>query len=100
LCEAESTSAISVNDCAYVTRYISSYAPYSFKLPSREYAYWTYGTCTVTIANFDYYYDYTVCYYELAYNAALTVSDCLGTTAGGICAGSQAPGQQYEIVIS
>jgi len=98
-CEELSYYDIYVDDCAIVIAYIESYAPYSFTLPAREYAYWTYGTCTVTITNFD-YVNYTICYATLAYDAAATVEGCIGITAGGVCDGTQGVGQKWAIEIS
>jgi len=100
-CEELSYYDIYVADCAIVIAYIESHAPYSFTLPAREYAYWTYGTCTVTITNFDYTgIKYTVCYATLAYDAAATVKGCIGITAGGVCDGTQGFGQKWAIKIS
>ncbi|KAH9960799.1 hypothetical protein BC827DRAFT_1267867 [Russula dissimulans] len=127
-CEELSSYNIYVDDCGVVISYIESYArkllhlpillalhfkltalalkppsfgwsAYSFTLPPRDYAYWTYSTCTVTITNFD-YIDYTVCYATLAYDAAATVERCTGVTAGAVCDGTQGAGQKWSIKIS
>jgi len=97
-CEALSSSAIYVSDCVTVIDAIAGYSG-SFLLPAQQYAYWTYGSCTVTIANVD-SITYTVCYDVLAYDAAVTVEDCLGITAGALCTGNGGPGQLWGIAIS
>jgi len=95
-CENLSSSPISASDCAMVVSYIQSYAPGSFTLPAGQYAYWSVGTCTVSAVNLD-TVDYTMCYSAVAYDTAYTVKSCLGTTAGGVCVGSQAAGQMFGL---
>jgi len=98
ICKDEAPFAIDVDECASVISFLES-SPSSFTLPAHSYHYWTYKTCQVNIANFD-DVDYEVCYTSLAYDADITASECLPTTAGGFCAGSQAAGQMFEVLIS
>ncbi|KAH9959571.1 hypothetical protein BC827DRAFT_489860 [Russula dissimulans] len=98
-CKELSTSDIYTSDCQTVVNLLDGYAPGSLTLKAQTEAYWTSGTCTITIANVD-DIDYTVCYSTLAYDAAATVNSCIGVTAGAICAASQGPGQKWAIEIS
>jgi len=97
-CKELSNYNIYTSDCQQVLNYLDSYGSGSYTLRARTEAYWNYGTCTITIGNFD-YIDYTVCYATLAYDAAATINQCIGVTAGAVCVASQAAGQKWEIQI-
>ncbi|KAH9960798.1 hypothetical protein BC827DRAFT_361775 [Russula dissimulans] len=95
-CKELSNYNIYTSDCQTIINYLESYAPDSYTLGAQTEAYWTSGTCRITIGNLD-YIDYTVCYATLAYDAAATINQCIGVTAGAICTASQAYGQKWVI---
>jgi len=96
-CETLTYSTIYIADCQYLIDYLTYY-PGSAVIPAYSYQEWYYGTCGIYFTNLD-YYEYDVCYSEIAYNAAMAGNQCIGYTNGAVCDGSMAAGDAYEIAI-
>ncbi|KAI0264456.1 hypothetical protein BC834DRAFT_970785 [Gloeopeniophorella convolvens] len=90
-------------DCQFITNYLEGFYPSSFSSPAGTAQEWSYFSCTYAFVNLD-TIDYSVCYLQLGYNAAITTNDCFGdypapqATSGGGCLGSQTAGQKWEIM--
>lgn len=97
-CETLTYYTIYPSDCEYVISYLTSYSGYTITVPAYGYKEWYYGSCGIYFWNYD-YYDYDVCYDEIAYDAALLDTDCIYYYNGAVCAGSMLPGDAYEVTI-
>jgi len=97
-CEDLTYYTIDPSDCDYIFEYLAYYSDYTTTIPAYSYQEWYYGSCGVYFWNYD-YYDYDVCYSEIAYDAAMLGGECIGLYNGAICEGSMAAGDAYEITI-
>jgi len=95
-CENVNTVAPAKDDCRALIKYISSYAPASLTLGAGKIYDWTYGTCTIAVANGD-TISYTMCYETIAYDAGIAGDACFGKMTAGACAGTSLPGDNYAI---
>jgi len=97
-CQDTSYYTIYPSDCAYVIEYLASYAYSTAYVYAGSYHEWYYGSCGVYFVNLD-YYDYEVCYAEVAYDAEAAGEYCLGYTNGAVCTSSLLPGDAYQVII-
>ncbi|KAI0264457.1 hypothetical protein BC834DRAFT_265197 [Gloeopeniophorella convolvens] len=103
-CQNLSSSQPFMSDCQVITNYLESFYPASFSSPAGTYQAWSYYSCTYAFLNLD-TINYSVCYLQLGYNAAITSSDCFGdwpapsATKGATCNGPMTSGQKWEIAV-
>ncbi|KAI0290037.1 hypothetical protein BC826DRAFT_1106668 [Russula brevipes] len=97
-CETSTKAATTVADCTTLIDYIASfsYASGNLTVGAGELKSWTSGTCGIGVLNYD-TVPYTICYETIAYDTTLALAKCFGTTAGAVCTGSGASGDNYVV---